>query len=176
MSQNPKALTNLCRSETPEFKAWFGNSKARDAGDRPLVLHHGSSAHFEVFDMSKGLDGAHWFTPNLSHAESFGAWVQSVYVSIVNPLVISQENLNDAWDKEHPLGHQDDRNLLPRDFVKDFVAMAKERGHDGLIIKDMGDRDIQSDMYLPFTPKQIKSVMDGKGQFNCESPVRERAL
>lgn len=160
----------LDQFETDAFKAWFGDSMALDSGGRPLVLHHGSSTHFEVFDMSKGLDGAHWFTPNLRHAASFGEWVHSVCVSIVNPLVIAQEDLNGAWDKEHPSGNQDDRNLLPRDFVKNFVAMAKERGHDGLIIKDMGDRDIESDMYLPFTPEQIKSVMDGNGQLNCESP------
>lgn len=40
-------------TETPEFKAWFGDSKVVDAHGRPLVVYHGTHADFEAFDPGK---------------------------------------------------------------------------------------------------------------------------
>lgn len=121
----------------------------------PILLYHGTHAKFDSFDMSKSRDGAHFFTDNESHAASFGV-VRAYAVKMSNPMEIDQDALDAAWDRAHPDGEQDDRCLLPRDFVSDFVKQAKEAGHDGLIIREMGDRDIQADMFLPFTPEQIK--------------------
>lgn len=152
-----------------KFKEWFRTSKAVDSAGKPLTLHHGSRAEFDVFEMDKARDGAHWFTPNESHAASFGDRIKEVYISIQNPLEISQDDLDAAWDVEHPDGYQDERSLLPRDFVKDFVKHAKEKGHDGLIIRDMGDREIQSDMFLPFSPEQIKLATENEA-FSVKNP------
>ncbi len=52
---------------------------------------------------------------------------------------IDQDALEAARDAEHPDGEQDDRNLLPRDVVGQFVDEAKARRHDGLVIREMGD-------------------------------------
>lgn len=38
---------------SPEFKKWFGNSKVVDGNGKPLVVYHGSTREFEVFDISK---------------------------------------------------------------------------------------------------------------------------
>ena len=151
-------MTALCkgnsRLEIDEFADWFGSSKTVDIDGVPLLLHHGTHGDFATFDMKMARDGAHFFTPDETHAASFGP-PKSYYVKLENPMEISQDDLDSAWDKEHPDGDQDHRTLLPRDFVGDFVRLAKSLGHDGLVIRQMGDRDIQSDMYLPFASDQI---------------------
>lgn len=125
------------------------------AGGLPMVVYHGTNAKFSTFDMAKSRDGAHFFVANESHAASFGE-VKAYLLKIENPLEISQDDLDEEWDKEHPGGEQDERCLLPRDFVHLFVKRAHMLGHDGLIIRQMGDRDIQADMYLPLSPDQIQ--------------------
>lgn len=39
--------------ETPEFKEWFGDSKAVDADGKPLVVYHGTASHFTDFEPSR---------------------------------------------------------------------------------------------------------------------------
>ena len=127
-----------------------------------LVVYHGSPVSFDTFDLSKARDGAPWFTTDKDHAASFGP-VKAYTLDIKNPMVISQEDLEAAWDVDHPEGEADPadtEHLLPRDYVQDFVAGAKREGHDGLVITGMADRDITADMYLPFTPEQIRLVTD----------------
>ena len=137
------------------FNNWIKFSSVVTSDGEPLVVYHGSDSDFTSFDFSKAKDGAHFFTSSENHAASFGK-THSYYLDITNALVINQSHLDAAWDLEHPDGEQDERSLLPRDFVKSFVKQAKLQGRDGLIIKGMSDRDIQSDMYLPFSNDQIK--------------------
>lgn len=40
-------------TETPAFKAWFGNSKVVDDDGEPLNVFHGTPHNFEVFDIRK---------------------------------------------------------------------------------------------------------------------------
>lgn len=141
--------------EQQDFAYWIDSSQATTSAGRPISLFHGTHSKFDEFDFEVARDGAHWFTPMESHAASFGP-VKEFFLAIKNPMVISQTDLEDAWDVEHPDGEQDERSLLPRSFVEDFVKRAKELGYDSLIIRDMGDRDIESDMFLPFRPDQIR--------------------
>lgn len=46
--QSAKSIT-----DTPEFKAWFGGSKAVDSRGKPIVLYHGTTNIFDTFDRSK---------------------------------------------------------------------------------------------------------------------------
>jgi hypothetical protein len=36
--------------DSPEFKRWFGNSKAVDANGKPMVMYHGTASDFNAFD------------------------------------------------------------------------------------------------------------------------------
>lgn len=150
------------------FKNWFGGSKAVDSSGAPLKLFHGTKVAFTTFNMERARDGAHFFCEDESHAESFGK-AQSFFVRIENPLIISDDDLYDEWDNAHPDGNQDERHLLPRHFVHLFVEKAWSSGCDGLIIRDMGDRDISVDMYLPLSASQIKSAESNVGLFDIES-------
>jgi hypothetical protein len=42
------------QTETPAFKKWFGDSKVVDAEGGPLVVYHGTTNDFSVFDRSRG--------------------------------------------------------------------------------------------------------------------------
>lgn len=149
------------KSAAPEcVAAWSDSGRLlRDEVGLPLVVFHGSRAKFDAFDMMLAKDGGHWFTPDAAHAASFGP-VRAFHLSMSSPLVIDQDDLDAAWDREHPDGDQDERGLLPRDFVGDFVERAKSLGHDGLVIRDMGDRDISADMYLIFEASQAVFVSE----------------
>lgn len=45
------------QTDTPAFKAWFGDSKVVDADGKPLVVYHGSNQSFDRFD--EEMLGAH---------------------------------------------------------------------------------------------------------------------
>ncbi len=53
-SRTGKLNQSAIKTDTPEFKAWFGDSKVVDAEGKPLVVYHGTTADFEAFDTSKG--------------------------------------------------------------------------------------------------------------------------
>lgn len=148
----------LSQAESPKAKA-------------AIQLYHGTWATFDAFDMAKAKDGAHFFTDNQQHAASFGA-ARAYLVDIQNPMEIGQDDLEAEWDKAHPDGEQDERYLLPRDFVGVFVQRAKDAGHDALIVRQMGDREIQADMYLPFKPDQIQPAQDEEVYLSphCDRP------
>lgn len=42
------------KTETPEFKRWFGNSKVVDENGKPKVMYHGSREKFTSMDKEKG--------------------------------------------------------------------------------------------------------------------------
>ena len=145
--------------ETPVFKRRFGQSKVVDDNGSPLVVHHGTEEKFDSFDNSKAADGAFFFTGNEAHAGHFGD-VGSYYLRIDNPLEIAQIDLENAWDRHHgiPEGGDSsnvDTDLIPRDFVSDFVKQAKAAGNDGVVIRDMADLHLQETVYLPLDPSQI---------------------
>jgi hypothetical protein len=149
------------------FENWFSESVVLNSDKQPLVVFHGTSHDFYEFNMSTSFDGAHFFTDDKSHAQEFGA-TKSFFLRMVTPMIIDDENLYVAWDHDHPDGQQDYRNLLPRHYVKQFVVEAKLKRHDGLIIRQMGDLDSEVDMYLPFSPEQIKSATLNNGLFDIK--------
>jgi 2'-5' RNA ligase/8-oxo-dGTP pyrophosphatase MutT (NUDIX family) len=42
-------------TDTPQFKAWFGNSKVVDANGNPQVVYHGSPRDFDAFSLERPL-------------------------------------------------------------------------------------------------------------------------
>lgn len=139
--------------EAEDFAAWFGRSKVVDEAGQPLIVWHGTSEKFDVFDMGQARDGAHFFSASASHAAYFGD-ARGYYVKIENPKVISHTDLENRWDELVNDGGES--GVLPRDMVEHFVRDAKQEGRDGLIIKPLADLDLEADVYLPFTPAQIR--------------------
>ena len=132
------ALYQALDYNTPEFKAWFGNSKAATDGV-PIKMYHGTASDFEEFRPS--IDGAAgpgiYMTPNPGKASGFadrdGGRVIQVYASIQNPYILK------TWD--------DTMN------AKQLNAYARANGYDGLYIPWQNE-------WVAFEPNQIKSVFN----------------
>ena len=94
---------------TPEFKRWFGDSKAVDENGQPLVMYHGTVAEFDVFNVKKqgkndtGFFGrGFYFTPieKLARYYAYNKIVMPVYLKINNPLDLSDI----AYEEIHNMG------------------------------------------------------------------------
>lgn len=140
------------RAEQQDGGAFSRRSDRAGTGKIRKLVYHGSAVEFDGFDFSKAKDGAHFFTDNEMHAATFGN-PKPFIVEMENPMIIGQTDLERRWDETVNDGGES--GVLPRDMVALFVADAKRAGFDGLVIKDMADRDIEADMYLPFRADQI---------------------
>ena len=92
------------QTETPQFKAWFGNSKAAYADGKPIRLYHETSNDFSEFKIADGprsaIDGemptGAFFkpTPRSIGVTNGGELQMPVYLSLQNPLfVVNREEL-----------------------------------------------------------------------------------
>jgi hypothetical protein len=133
--------------DTPEFKAWFGDSKVTEngrAGGAPLLMHHGGGAGFVAFRTPA------YFVNDEMEAAEYGDNVQDVYLSIKNP-----HRGMDVWDSRSDA-------LTPRK-----IAALKKQGFDGIEARDSNTGIIH---YIAFRPEQIKSAIGNSGAFSSLSP------
>lgn len=98
--------------DTPEFRAWFGDSKVVDDAGNPLVMYHGTSKGefimFDTYASNYGLMGmGGYFTADPDVASSYtkkgqgGApTVYSVYLSIKNPVDMDAPADVAAWQAQ----------------------------------------------------------------------------
>lgn len=161
------------------FKRWFGDSKVVDAEGKPLVVYHGTNdtTVFDSFTPQKG--EAIWFS-DAENASSYSVdeWksetflgnqsqVIPVYLAIKNPLVIDAGGA--MW---HSVKHDGKTG------INSIALLAKERGHDGLIVKNVVDRGSHKDAaakktatsYAVFSPIQIKSTFNS-GAYDPANPA-----
>jgi len=182
------------QQETPEFKAFFGDSKVVDAEGKPLVMYHGtrSPQDFNTFRTNSGHNygpGA-YFTPEARRASGYageqeGARVYSTYVSVEKPYTVQsdatiqdlgyklrQDPANDALiQKLLQKYNSTDKNILGNAEVGN--AWIREQGYDGIIKQR---NRYTEDGYVPevvevvaFNPTQIKSATANKGTFDTSN-------
>jgi diguanylate cyclase (GGDEF)-like protein len=169
-------------TDSPEFKAWFGDSKVVDNKGKPLVVYHGSpdargivspdgkfSTHRE---RAYGKDDGrtYFFTNSRGAAKTYAVDSRAfdyqnaepatipAYVSLKNPLEINGRGTK--WGG--PKGQQE------------IVDKARSEGRDGIIIRDTIDDYTTSgivpiDVYVAFSPEQIKSV-NNRGTWDPADP------
>lgn len=151
-------------TETPAFKAWFGDSKVVDESGEPLVVYHGTQANFDTFDQDNprsvsSADQGYFFIddPRNAGEHAMADWgrddpapnVMPVYLSLQNPLV--EENIGEPSRWYDGNGQK-------------LVERAMAAGHDGLIIGN-GERNL----YVVFSAAQIKSAIGNRGTFDPTS-------
>ena len=174
---------------TPEFKAWFGDSMVVDENGKPLMVYHGTPNLFSAFDKAylpePSANDPGFYGQGFYFADSYpGAWrytkgkgvVLPLYLSIRNPLV-----LDDVYNKmmrEIPLerikelgiykkgletgkyaGFFFDEYVTENRLSKKLSDHAKAKGYDGI---KAGKE------YVAFEPNQIKSVYN-RGTWNAGS-------
>lgn len=167
-----------CRigTDSPAFKAWFGDSKVVDKDGKPLRVFHGTNADFATFESGKigtktqTLVGGFFFSKSPDQASEFsgmdeGSNVKPVYLSIKNPLVIDADGRN----VRSVLGAYEE-------------GIARELGHDGIIVRNVVDSlgfvmtasggyssASPTDIFIAFSPTQIKSTFN-RGSWSKADP------
>ena len=139
---------------TPEFKAWFGDSKVVDEQGKPLVVYHGSPNKFDVFNKEKigsrdyGFFGkGFYFTPydftakvyakGFAENTSKQGQIYPVYLNIKNPKYVRS-------DSEGTID----------------VEELKKQGYDGVILIDnveYSKNDIENDRFVKEEIEEIKN-------------------
>lgn len=75
----------LARTDTPEFKTWFGDSKVVDKNGEPKIMYHGSPSQFDAFGVQRTSYG-YFFTPDPDTAKYYGKILYEVYLASSNPV------------------------------------------------------------------------------------------
>ncbi len=147
---------------TPQFKAWFGDwendpensSKVVDENGEPLVVYHGTSANFDVFDVTKtraNMDiQGNFFSPWELDAQGYGENILAVYLNIRN-IATGKE----GYAALKTYQGQNEAGIKARELLK-------KQGYDGVNNYD--------EEFITFYPNQIKSATDNSGEFNSENP------
>ncbi len=180
--------TGPAKTDTPEFKKWFGDSKVVDKNGKPLVVYHGSpdarflktdDAQFKGRSARFGMkprddDGAFWFASSHATAASYAddrrafdyqnaeAGIENFFLSLQNPLILDGEGKE--WREAQAYGK-----------TTDVIDVARSTGHDGVIIKNVRDnynndkKTKATDTFVAFYSEQIKSVYN-RGTFDPNDP------
>ena len=134
------ATETVAQTDTPAFKKWFGDSKVVDADGKPLVVYHGTSSEFYSFNPKKQIDGR------------FG---KGFYFS-------ANEDTAKAYAEEAVRKHGGDARVIPVYLkIESPAAKGKAGGSDGIKY---------GDVYVAFSPEQIKSATGNDGTFDANDP------
>jgi ADP-Ribosyltransferase in polyvalent proteins/Large polyvalent protein associated domain 22 len=185
-------------TDTPAFKTWFGASKVADENGTPIVLYHGAkTGDITQFNTTGGkgkTSGTGLFlSPDPTVANTYtprreGGSTYPVYVSLQNPLIVDFAGKNwNQGDSEAVVELADGTQDALLDYfgaaidetvsTDDVARLARERGHDGVIIRnvvdngayDVPEHDGPTDLYVAFEPTQVKSVFN-QGTFDATDP------
>jgi hypothetical protein len=136
------------KTDTPQFRKFFGDSKVVDENGNPMVMYHGTEAKedFDIFDTNKkslmGVGSFFSSTPSESFAGEKGGRVIPAYLSLKNPKTYNYDEF-EAFDKN---------------------KLIKE-GFDGIIVKGVNNN---ISMAVAFKPNQIKSATGNTGEYSTE--------
>lgn len=153
--------------ESPEFKAWFGDSKVVDENGKPLKVYHGTSAEFEQFNLDyfglndKGYLGDGFYFGSQTVASAYGTKgdagrVIPAYLSLKKPFEITPENWKEQLGRIRAL--KEDGKSVREELTKD--------GFDGVIDRSSG----KISEIVAFDPTQIKSATSNTGAFSRTDP------
>lgn len=184
--------------ESAEFRNWFKNSKVVDEQGNPLVVYHGTSKNFDVFD--RGDIGFHFGTEEQARNRiGSDGRIMPVYLSIQNPLRVDDLNedwvtyfirdwlpqhgyisedmgrriLNDAYEhnQENPaLKSAWNSNNYHGEAAIWIRGWLDRHGYDGIVYSNTHEG--QGDSYIALYPSQVKSV-NNTGAF---SPSNDNIL
>jgi hypothetical protein len=170
-----------------KFKSWFGDSKVVDTEGKPLVVYHGTSKKFEEFSDKEigsntdelGFFGRGFYFSDNANVDYYGDNVLHVYLSIQNPFVVNDENVNKLYDIlgiDNPvdigaignfralIGNGNVNKKSDTERTNRITDKLKSLGYDGVIAKTA----VQTE-YVAFSPTQIKSVANN-GEFDPNNP------
>jgi hypothetical protein len=133
---------------TPAFKNWFKTSKVVDGQQRPLIVYHGTSQNFAMFNREHAREGF-YFTARRQQANIYatkrgdGGHVVPVYLSLQNPAPFRDymRAAADGWTEA--------------------TYVMQRLGYDGVIMEDDGVFN-----FIVFNANQIKSAIGNRGTYD----------
>ena len=190
---------------TKSFKNWFGDwekypnesSKVVDENGEPMVVYHGRSEKFNIFEKRKGsrfvagielgvTSEGYFFTDNEDLAHSFAnnsteirggkANVLSCFINLRNPLDLVSNNFEDRYEEAtgweyNPYMDSID-NMWEMMDVEGISGILKRKGYDGVLFVEKLDknRNVKETSICVLEPTQIKSATDNVGTFDENNP------
>lgn len=188
------------KTDTPEFKNWFGESKVVDEKGEPLVVYHGTGSDVDVFKTSGGSGKTYgtgaFFSSSPDVASTYATGnqknVSPVHLSLKNPVVIdangknwSQLSLDTKIDlPETNVNNQDEYADLLNQLGVDVSNIPKERTNKSksTTFKELfgnelyDDESLSTDDIVRWAKKQgyesvvIKNVVDRGPSGNFSTP------
>lgn len=141
---------------TKAFQKWFGGSQVVDENGDPLVVYHGTKADFDTFDSAKdrGDGEGFFFTMDKAYADTYGRKIMAAYLSIKKPYTLTAAQ----WSID---------GKTPEELRRDY---------DGVCIYRFNDEEDTADVWVAFSPNQIKSATANNGNFdtNEDSILRDQ--
>lgn len=184
LTQGPKVKT-----DTPEFKKWFGKSPVVDSNGNPLIVHHGTRAKFEVFDQRKA---PYFFSEKKGVASYYGDVgeyyltgkkmldLTNTYDKNTRKFIKDFEGEYDEWIDRSTGEETNLLSFLEAGMLYDYEGtgsgrrwqalfrMARNNGYDIVKIYDVTDNE-PDNIYVVFDNKQMKSV-NNLGTFDPDNP------
>jgi uncharacterized protein YjbI with pentapeptide repeats len=175
---------------SPAFERWFGKSRVVDALGAPLLMYHSTQdPGFYEFDLKKIAPGqvGFYFTSSLENAGTYfrkrgrikdptpldrydrtHGGIYRLWVRLENPFEFDAQGA--MWNKlkvpKYPRARM----------TYQVIAAAKRSGYDGVIFRNIRDfgglHEFQgpSDVYVAFSPTQIKSALFNDGSYSLTDP------
>lgn len=176
------------QTQTPEFRAWFGDSKVVDENGEPLRVHHGTDRSFDSFSKrkAKGDSLFRWgffFAENPATSSIYamgGPQRRAVQAmkdrdrpGIMNKLralvdrlrpegAPAPQNMPVYLSIQNPLVLDVNRGNWPY-VTRDYL---RKNGHDGVKILNADG----SAHWVALEPTQIKSAIGNRGTFDARNP------
>lgn len=151
------------------FARWFGNSKAVNDQNFPLLVYHGTAASFDVFQ--PGDDLGIYFSEKVEEAEEFGWLARTAISQPASTVVVHACYLRMEYPQVIDLRGREFTDATRRRLARE-LAKAKTAGCDGVIIKNVdnfGNLD-PSTSWVVFDPAQVKSATHNCGAFRRDDP------
>ena len=172
-------------TDSPFFKAWFGNSKVVDDSGKPLQVYHGTNAYdLKKFKPGKSglLGGGIYTTPNeklaLRYTDYPDTGIYSLYEKMENPFRITDMDaastiLGEIYGSkaEKELAKRIDKQGNAAQIItKKDAKKIQDKGYDGIFWDVLAGKE-----YSTLDPTAIKSV-NNRGTFNPNEPNIYRSL
>tara|TARA_R110000868_G_scaffold18467_12_gene81214 strand:- start:6824 stop:14359 length:7536 start_codon:yes stop_codon:yes gene_type:complete len=170
------------KTDTPQFRKWFGNSKITNEDGSPKVMYHGTQADITEFKgkllfVSPNQNVANKFAADgLYGPETYltpGANVLPVYVKANNPFDHqNKKQVDELFEKIKSMfakeSREDAKRLLSEGnfkLIEDSrtIDAIKSLGYDGLYVEEFGAKNL-----AVFEPNQIKSAIGNTGEYSTE--------
>lgn len=163
--------------DSPEFKAWFKDSKVVDENGEPLVVYHGTFTKVDRF--ASNSRGVHFVSPDAEWVSDFvteedtdfkeGINILPVYVKSENPFDYENESHLEMLQVKGSLSDSVIDQIRDGDWsrIEDRTTLGniKNLGFDGVYVEENGVKNLGV-----FDPTQIKSAISNTGAFDPQDP------